>query len=122
MISKKNKLRITKEFEVWKRKYPEKSIPKGLTEKKKRAWLDAVYFAQDGKKLWVSGGGRVFLWLLATTANKSMKTHIFNIEKRGFENQYLDVLKVQERINLLKINIKKLTQKKCISILIEDEL
>jgi len=112
MINEKKKIKIEAELARWKRKYPQKTIPRGLKRKAKEQWINEAYLVREGKKLIISGGGKILLFLLATTANSNMKTYISDIEKRGYENQYLEVLKFQERAKMLGVVPRRLIPKR----------
>jgi len=102
---------INKEFELWQKKYPEIEIPKKLTKKKRKEWLDDVFLAKDGEKLSISGGGRVLLWLAyreidyPLKINTSWTKFIEYQEKKGRKDHILDAMKFQHREKKCQIKL-----------------
>jgi hypothetical protein len=117
-MTSENKI-STVEFEQFKRNYQEKYIPKNLSKKQKERWLSEVYIAKDGRKLMISGGGRLLLWWTEVQGgwNKSMK----NAAKRGNAEQYNEILKFRWREKLLGLNLLKELPKKYIDSVMEHE-
>jgi len=129
LFNKGDKNYIKIELEKWKKKYPEKEIPKKLSKKQRKKWLEEVYLANEGKETVISGGGRILLWFALlgrrekplAKRERSWKRHLLEMEKKGHIENYIEVLKFRHREKMLGTHLLRDVPKKNINDLIESD-
>jgi hypothetical protein len=86
-------------------------IPSGLSEKKRNKLIFDEFLIKKGNKIIISGAGRIILLLF----NDDFKKELMKIIKRGYSNQFEEVLYFHRKLMHFKLKPKDFDKEKLLS-------
>jgi len=112
--------KIEKEFEEWKKKYKQKSVPKRLNKKEKEKWIeDAWLYYDEKRRLLITGAARILLWLCYVEGG--WKKYIEKLIREKRYRDYLECKKYLFREKLFGINLlAKINKKNSFSLIMDN--
>lgn len=94
------------ELQDWKETHGDKRLSKGLSNSKKNEFIKDFWLIKDESgKIWISGAGRILLWVAFCSGG--WKKHFSELERKKRTNCMLEVLKFRFREKLLGTNLLK---------------
>jgi hypothetical protein len=105
-----NESEIEEKLAQYKKEFSTIFAPPNLTKKELEKWKEDAWLWKEGKEKFISGGGRVLVFLVLFDG--TLKKHLEELKKKKSWENYFEALQFQYRQNLLGIDLIKILARK----------